>query len=422
MATATEGSSRRGLLSILGATAVAGASGYLIQLAAARLLPDAHDYVSFSVFWSTLFLIGSAVGGVQQEIARATRPATRHVRTSTLGPFIATAVALAVMVSVVATLMVAPIAFAGSTMGMGSALAVGLAGYVLTAVVTGILYGVQRLRAVAALIVLDAVLRAVAVMTAFLVHAPPDVVAMAIALPFGLAVAALWLVIGRKVSRTFDLDVSPRRLAAGTAHTVVAATAMGVMVTGMPLLFRLALTDAAIGAVASLTLVVTLTRAPFIIPLMALQSYLTVSYRDSPEIARARVWRYLAIAAALATLAALVSWFVVPALIPVISGGQYQTSSLSAVVVVLSAVMVGCLCVTGPALLAQANHRVFTAGWVVAATLTILVLFFLPAEAEARAFTALLLGPVGGLLVHLVALRRVPSGLAPTATSAADGE
>lgn len=420
MTTESEGASRRGLLSVLAATAVAGISGYLIQLLAARLLPDVHAYLSFSVFWSTLYLIGSAVGGIQQEVARAAHPAESPTGRAGLGGFIAVAITLVVAVSVLASFAVAPVAFAGSTVGMMAALAIGLAGYVVTAVLTGLFYGLQRLGSVAALIVVDAVLRTVAVLVAFVFSAPPDVVAMAIALPFGLAVAVVWLIVRRRVVGRYELDVSPRQLSRGAAHTVVAAAATGLMVTGMPLLFRLGLADAAAEAVAALTLVVTLTRAPFIIPLMALQSYLTVSYRDAaPDHARSQMWRYLVVAAVGAAVAAVLSWFAVPGLIGLVSGGQYRTSSLTSALVVVSAVMVGCMCITGPALLAQARHRAFAAGWVVAAGVTVVALFLLPSDAESRALGALVLGPATGLLVHILALRR---GAPARGGSVADGE
>lgn len=411
-----------GLLGVLGATAVAGASGYLIQLLAARLLPEAGDYLSFSVFWSTLYLIGSAVGGIQQEVARASRPVAAEGQAATLGGFTAVAALLVAVISVVAAVLVAPVAFAGSTVGMAGALAAGLVGYVATSVLTGLLYGLQHLDTVAVLITIDAVLRAVLVVVALAAGSPPDVVALAIALPFGLATGLVWLRVRRRVSGRYELDVPPRTLARGAAHTILAAAATGLMVTGMPLLFRLALDDATVTAVAGLTLVVTLTRAPFIIPLMALQSYLTVAYRDDAARATARMWRYLAVAAVVAVVAGIAAWFTVPWLIGFISGGQYSTTPFSAAIVVVGAVLVGCLCVTGPALLARSRHRAYAAGWVVAALMTLLLLFVLPLDAQGRALCALVVAPAAGLVVHLAALRRASAYAKARAESAPDGE
>ncbi|WP_454169895.1 hypothetical protein [Microbacterium paulum] len=410
-----------GLLAVLAATAIAGASGYLIQLLAARFLVGAHDYLSFSVFWSTLYLIGSAVGGMQQEVARATHPLPTG-RTAEEGPrtlrgFTLVGALIVLSISLVVGLLVAPTAFAGSSAGMAVALAVGLVGYVATSVVTGLFYGLGRLGSVATLIIVDATLRAVAVVAAFAVGAPPDVVAFAVAVPFGVAVAVVWRVARAHVVGAYTLDVPPRALARGALHTVTAAAATGVMVTGMPLLFRVSLTDATLSTVAGLTLVVTLTRAPFIIPLMALQSFLTVSYRDDPARARSRMWLYLLFAALVAVAAAAAAWFAVPWLLQVLSDGAYSASPATSAVVVLSAVLVGCLCITGPALLARGDHRAYSAGWVTAAVVTLVALFLSPGGPEVRALAALVLAPVVGLIVHAVAAQR-----RPRASSSAGGE
>lgn len=410
-----------GLVAVLIATAVAGGSGYLIQLVAPRLLTDPHEYLSFSVFWSTLYLIGSAVGGIQQEIARAARPADVGNQRVTLVAFTGGAVLIVVIVSAAAGFAIAPDAFAGSPTGMAGALGVGLTGYVVTSVVTGLLYGLGRLRTVAVLIIVDAVLRAVAVVVCLAMRASPDIVALAIALPFGLAVGLVWLGVRNRIVGAYVLDVPTRRLALNAGHTVVAAAATGLMVTGMPLLFRLTLTDTTVAAVAALTLLVTLTRAPFIIPLMALQSYLTVTYRDDPQRAVARMWRYLALAAATAAVAGAGAWFIAPPVIGLLSSGQYTASPAMSVVVVVSAVLVGSLCLSGPALLAQARHRAYSAGWVVAAIATIALLTLVPAATDARVAWALLAAPALGLAVHLGAVGRGGSGPKQTA-SAPEGE
>src|SRR5690606_12567037 len=63
----------RGLVGGMVCTAAAGLCGYLIQILAPALLTDPEVYLAFSVFWSTLYLFGTGLGGVQQEVARASR-------------------------------------------------------------------------------------------------------------------------------------------------------------------------------------------------------------------------------------------------------------------------------------------------------------------------------------------------------------
>ncbi|WP_194409116.1 hypothetical protein [Microbacterium cremeum] len=404
----TTSSDRRsnGLVFVLGATVVAGLSGYAIQLLAAALLPDAGAYLSFSAFWSTMYLLGSAVGGVQQEVARATRPAVNAGPGQSLRPFTAVAALAALLAAAAVGLLLGPVAFGEGSESLTPPLIAGLLGYVLTSVATGLFYGTHRLTAVAALIVTDAVLRGCAVVVALLLGLPLEVVALAITLPFAIAVVAVWMAVRRSVVGSYALDVGTMRMARNAGHTVVAAAATGVMVTGMPLLFRIALADAPAATVASITLAVTLTRAPFIIPVMALQSFLTVRFRDAERETPRRLRHYLLLAAGVGVLAVGAGWFVGPWAVAWISNGQYGVSGVTSALVVASAVLVGCLCITGPALLARGRHAPYSAGWVVAAAATVALLFFLPAGPESRALFSLVAAPIAGLLVHLVAIAR----------------
>lgn len=408
MTTPTEGRSR-GLLFVLAATAIAGVSGYAIQLLAAALLPEAQAYLSFSAFWSTLYLFGSAVGGIQQEVARAVSPGVPAAGRSVLQRFGAVATVVVGVLATVVGFVVAPIAFGAGYGSMLVALVVALIGYVLTAIATGLFYGLSKLGAVAALIVVDAVLRGAAVVVGLLLGVPLDVLAFLIALPFGLAVLVVWSVVRKRVVGRYRVDVVAPALARNALHTVVAAAATGLMVTGLPLLFRVALTDASPYVVAALTLAVTLTRAPFIIPLMALQSFLVVTFRDAPEAIGRRVVRYLLAAAAVAVLATAGAWFLGPWAVEIVSQGRYAVDAFTSAIVVLSAVLVGCSCITGPALLAQGRHRLYSAGWVCAALMTVGCLFLVPASPLGRALIALTVAPVIGFLVHAVALIRSPS-------------
>src|SRR5690606_36279127 len=113
--------------------------------------------------------LGSAVGGIQQEVARATRPAARDAEPARgLRTFTLAVAALTAAAAAVAALLLAPAAFHSDPVVMGSALVIGLLGYLLTSVATGLFYGTHRLGAVASLTVVDAVLRGVVVVVALL--------------------------------------------------------------------------------------------------------------------------------------------------------------------------------------------------------------------------------------------------------------
>lgn len=396
----------RGLILILAATAVAGASGYAIQLLAPALLDGAESYLTFSAFWSVLFLLGSAVGGLQQEVARASSSADWGHESRSIRRFTLCCAAAVAIVTVAFGLVIGPTAFGEGSGPILGALVIGLLGYVLTSIITGLFYGLGTLGFVAALIAVDAGLRGVAVVVGFVVGASIDVIAYLVALPFGLAVTIVWQFARSRVVGRYRMDVGDLRLARNALSTVVSAAAIGMMVTGMPLLFRVTLTDASPVVLASLTLVVTLTRAPFIIPLMALQSYLVVGFRDAPDKAPARVRTYLLTAGGVGIVAAWAATVIGPWAVDVVSGSHYGTDAISSAVVVVSATMVGCMCITGPALLAVSRHGANVAGWIVAALTTAACLVLVPADPTGRALIALVAAPFAGLVVHGLSLAR----------------
>jgi hypothetical protein len=182
------------------------------------------------------------------------------------------------------------------------------------------------------------------------------------------------------------------------------------MVTGLPLLLRTALPSENVATLASLTMAITLTRAPLIIPLIALQSFLIVDFRS----AGTHVWRRVAIyGSALIGLTAVLSaaaWAWGPAVIQWISDGRYAVAPLTMATVVASAGLVALMCLTGPALLSETRHVPFVLGWVVAAGATVVVLA-VPLPTVERTMAALLLGPALGLLVHLLSIRRGRPGV-----------
>jgi hypothetical protein len=196
---------------------------------------------------------------------------------------------------------------------------------------------------------------------------------------------------------------------------VLGAAAMGVLVTGLPLLLRVAMPAADTTFLASLVLVITVTRAPLIIPLMALQSYLIVEFRRGST----QIWgvlsRFLMLLAAATTMLAAAAWLWGPAVVAVISEGRLSVDSPTAAVVMLSAGLVAAMCITGPALLSESEHTWFVAGWVVAAASTIAFLV-IPLDYESRTRLALLLAPALGVVVHLLRVRpRRPGGTADEA-------
>ncbi|HEY0258769.1 MAG TPA: hypothetical protein VGC18_02855 [Lacisediminihabitans sp.] len=390
-----------GFAFILVATAVAGVASYIVTWLVPNRIGLEH-YAFFAVFWSFLYLVVGTLAGIQQEIARGTRP----VGVPGLGRGgrarnFAIVAALVVFVVIVGT---APVwvsaVFPVQGWGLVWPLAIGAASYVLVAVLSGSLYGVAAWLSLALMIVVDALLRlaALALVLAF-TH---NVVALAwaAALPFPGALLVLWLFIRRSIVGRTQLDVGYRALTWNVLRTAIAAAATGAMVSGFPFFLKLASGGQSADTIGLYVLVITLARAPLIIVAMSLQSYFTVTFRDNVG----TFWKvFLRLQAAVLfggiVLAAL-GWLVGPPIFDFLfPASRLQPAGWLIGVLVLSSALMAALCISAPAVLARSQHLVYSAGWVAGAIATIVVLF-LPVDFTVRTVLALFIGPVVGLLVH----------------------
>ncbi|WP_307043485.1 hypothetical protein [Agromyces ramosus] len=404
---------RTGLLLVLAATAIAGISGYAITWLVPRVV-GFGDYAGFAVFWSLLFLIASALSGIQQEITRATergvRDASGAPRSRARTAVFALGAVVVVVVVVASTSALWGRAFPEASDALIWPLLVGAAASVFVAALTGTLYGVHRWKAIFWIVVVEAAVRLAAIGVALAFDADIAVLAWAVVLPFPLAFVTVWLASRRALVGT-SLDVGYRQLTWNVARTIVAAASMGLMVSGFP--FVLALTAGAESA-ETLGLVViatTLVRAPLIVTAMALQSYLIVFFRERRS---AILGSFLAIeggVVAVGGLLGVVGWLAGPAVFGLLFPGQPVPDGWFIAALVFSSALLAGLCVSAPAVLARSDHAAYTTGWLLAALVTI-VLLMLPIGFLERTTLALLLGPVAGLSVHatsiVAAARNVP--------------
>lgn len=409
----TPESSAGGVRAVVFATLIAGGLGYAIQVSAPALLTPAA-YVAFASFWSALYLGAAALSGVQQEVTRAARPADGQPPSAVLRTF-------ALLASVAVSLVVAILAFVvgdavlPSALAFGVILTVGLCGYLATAVLSGVLYGLHLWRAVAGIVVADAVVRAVLLLVGFALKLSIIWLAALIALPFSLAFALTWACVRRRVVGRFRLDVGLRTLSSHAAGTVLAALAAGVMITGLPMLIGITSAAAPVESVGALLLTITLTRAPIVVPVIALQSYMiSAVFRDGLVSSR-RLARIIGMLLAGVVAVAGVAWVLGPLVISFISAGRYSVVPAIASVVVFSAGLVAAMSITGPALIAARRHGANLLGWTVAAALTAFALL-LPLQVDQRIALAVTVPPAIGLAIHgLLLLRSAgsPSTSAP---------
>lgn len=393
-----------GFVVILIATGVAGVISYAVTILVPNRVGPAL-YVPFAVFWSSLYLVVGALGGIQQEVARGTHPLTAGapVRSRRARNFAVTA-GVAIFALVLAT---APLwqraVFPGEGWNLVWPLAVGTASYVAVAVLAGSLYGVAAWVPIALMITVDALLRLLGLAIALVFTTDVVVLAWAVAVPFPLALIVLWPVIRRALVGRTQLDVGYRALTWNSARTIVAATATGIMVSGFPLMLGLTSHSVPRALQGMFVLAITLTRAPLIVVAMSLQSYLVVQFRNHVD----RFWRQflglISVVVAGGVVLAVAGWLLGPPIYRLISPTGPQPDGVFFAILVGSSVLVAALCITAPALLARSQHFVYTAGWVTAAVATIVALL-LPLDFATRIITALVAGPVLGLIVHGVAL------------------
>ncbi|WP_419817071.1 hypothetical protein [Glaciibacter flavus] len=394
-----------GVTLILIATAVAGGCGYVANLLVGGSRPAA-EYAVFGVFWSALYLIIAALSGIQQEVTRAS-----HLRRESDPPSLNPVRNFGIVAGIVVG-----IAVLGSGLLWGAAvfpepsfplvfpIAAGGASYVIVAVLAGSLYGVSAWRPIAVLMVVDGVLRLMSVVVVIAIGGGTNALAWAVALPFPLSVILVWWYARRFIVGRVVLDVGLGTLVRNVLSTVVASVATGVLISGFPLVMRLTSPAEPAASIGALIFAVNLIRAPLVIVVLSLQSYLVVRFRNAPADAK-RVFVSLSLLiVGAATVASLAAWFVVPPILAAVPG-DYGLNGWVIAGLVATSGLLGVLCVSGPLALARAQHHVYTAGWVSAALASIVVMI-INVDLSSRVVLALAVGPSIGVAVHLIGISR----------------
>lgn len=394
-----------GLRQILLATVIAGALGYVIQ-GVAYGMTDAEGRIAFAVLWAAVYLVVSCLSGIQQELTRASSSAVRGTGSRTWLLFTLIAAAATAVVVAAVFIVLGPHMFPTDSTSLIAAVVVACTGYALVASLSGAMYGVREWRGVAALTVSDSALRAVAITGALLAGASTMWLGWAIALPFTAAAVLTWVFVGRGVLRHLELDATLPVLLRHTAATLLASFAMGMLISGLPVLLQLLAADAATELRASVMQVTTLTRAPLVVPILALQGFLLVQFRDAGPTLIPRLLKWLGLIGAGVVVIALAAAALGPWVMSWLYPSALALPAPDFGVIVLSGGLTALMCVTSQAVLAASRHAAYTTGWVVSAAATIGILL-LPMDAHTRILVAFLVGPVLGSVVHLAAVLRV---------------
>ncbi|MGI9163410.1 MAG: hypothetical protein ACR2JI_10910 [Mycobacterium sp.] len=408
---AAEGPVTRSSVTRVGiATAVTAVCGYTVLYLAARNL-DPTGFSVFGVFWGAFGLVTGAANGLLQEATREVR-SSQHAGPSggpSTSPMRVAAVAgvgAAVLIAGTSPLWARHV-FADQRSLSVALLAGGLAGFCLHATLLGMLAGTGRWTQYGSLMVTDAVIRVAVAAAAFV-------------LGWGLA-GFLWATVAGAVAWLLVLVVSGAARAAallrtaggpsaflnGAAHSITAAGASAILVMGFPVLLKA--TSGELGAAGGVViLAVTLTRAPLLVPLTAMQGNLIAYFVDhaaGPSTRLRSLRAPSAVVLVFGSVGVAAAALVGPWLLRVAFGPDYQTGGALLAWLTAGAVSIALLTVTGAAAVSAALHRAYAIGWI-GATVAAAALLSLPIGLETRTVVALLCGPVVGIAVHLIALSR----------------
>jgi O-antigen/teichoic acid export membrane protein len=389
------------------ATAVTALCGYAVVYLAARDLAPAGFSV-FAVFWGAFGLVTGAANGLLQETTREVRAAryTEIVaarRTHPLRVAGMVGVCAAVVIAGSSPLWSRPV-FADARWLSVGLLSIGLAGFCLHATLLGMLAGANHWTQYGALMVTDAVIRVAVAVATFVIGW--GLIGFLWATVAG-AVAWLVMVVASPTARVAARLLTPGGTATflrGAAHSITAAGASAILVMGFPVLLKVTSTE--LGAQGGVViLAVTLTRAPLLVPLTAMQGNLIAHFVDErTERLRALIAPAVLIGA-IGAVGVVAAGLVGPWLLRAGFGPDYHAASALLAWLTAAALAIAMLTLTGAAAVAAALHRAYALGWV-GATVASTLLLLLPLPLETRTVIALLCGPLVGIGVHVAALAR----------------
>ena len=415
-------------LALLGSSVLAAASTLVVTMIAQRALTGS-ELTEFLLFWSALFTVTGVITGLQPEITRAVGTARTHAAADgvasahpasdgTPAPQGARVVTVAAALGAVAGAMVlgsSPL-WAGQQIPHSAAvgvtvMAVGVFLYALQATISGVAAGEDRWYLFATVGGLESAGRLLLMLAVALLIPSLAGLEVATVIPMGLwLILALVTFSGRRlwVARA---DVPAGRLTVNILWSFLSSAAAAMLMMGFPNVLKASgAAESEPVVLGTLILAISITRSPIMIPLQAFQGVAVSAFLKQRHRPVAAFIKPAAAVVAVGAVGALAAYLVGPLLFRLIyppaagteSAYEAAASGLSLGALVFASALLALMTLSGNMALAVNQHRIYLAGWVVAAVVTLGLAFLLPAPLVPRAVVALAVGPVCGFVVHMV--------------------
>lgn len=405
-------------LALLGSSLLAAVSTLVVTMIAQRAL-NGSELTEFLLFWAALFTVTGIITGIQPEITRAVGTA----RTQTVsadgsapqGTRVVTVTAALGAIAGALVLVSSPL-WAGQQIPHSAAvgvtvMAVGVFLYALQATMSGVTAGEDRWYLFAAVGGLESAGRLILMFAAALMIPSLAGLEAATVVPMGLwLILALVTVSGRRlwVARA---DVPARRLTTNILWSFLSSAAAAVLMMGFPNVLKASgAAESEPVVLGTLILAISITRSPIMIPLQAFQGVAVSAFLKQRHRPVAAFIKPAAAVVAVGTVGALAAYLLGPLLFRLIyppaagaeSAYEAAASGVTLGALVFASALLALMTLSGNMALAVNQHRIYLAGWVVAAAVTLSLAFLIPAPLVPRAIVALAVGPVCGFVVHMV--------------------
>ena len=415
-------------LALLGSSVLAAASTLVVTMIAQRALTGS-ELTEFLLFWSALFTVTGIITGLQPEITRAVGTARTYAAADgvasahpasdgTPAPQGARVVTVAAALGAVAgaLVLVSSPLWAGQQIPHSAAvgvtvMAVGVFLYALQATISGVAAGEDRWYLFATVGGLESAGRLLFMLAVALLIPSLAGLEVATVIPMGLwLILALVTFSGRRlwVARA---DVPAGRLTVNILWSFLSSAAAAMLMMGFPNVLKAnGAAESEPVVLGTLILAISITRSPIMIPLQAFQGVAVSAFLKQRHRPVAAFIKPAAAVVAVGAVGALAAYLVGPLLFRLIyppaagteSAYEAAASGLSLGALVFASALLALMTLSGNMALAVNQHRIYLAGWVVAAVVTLGLAFLLPAPLVPRAVVALAVGPVCGFVVHMV--------------------